>query len=163
MTQKDIDQLVADLVKKHGDRRESLIPIMQGVVLETSYLSDKAMVSIAKALDLSTAEVYGTATFYSFIETKPRGKYVIRLCKSITCDMKGKDRMIKCLENLLKIKVGETTQDGYFTLLQTNCIGWCHKGPAMLINDKPYTELNSEKIREIVMEYMETSKKPVNV
>ena len=62
--------------------------------------------------------------------------------------------IIQTLENLLKIKVGETTQDKKFTLLETNCLGWCHKGPSMLINHDIYAELTAEKIHEIITEYM---------
>ena len=68
--------------------------------------------------------------------------------------MKGKSEMIETLEDMLKIKVGETNSNGKFTLLETNCMGWCHKAPAMLINDTPYTELSREKIVKIIKEYM---------
>lgn len=69
--------------------------------------------------------------------------------------MKGKGEIIQTLEDMLKIKVGETTADGMFSLLETNCIGWCHKAPAILINDIPYTGLTPEKIVEIIKDYME--------
>ncbi len=148
------DNLVNDLVKKHGRRRDSLMPILQGIVEKHNYLTDDAMVEVAKELDISAAEVYGTASFYSFLDTIPRGKYVIRVCKTITCAMKGKQEVIEALEDILKIKVGETTSNGLFTLLETNCMGWCHKAPAMLINDTPYTDLNREKIIKIIKDYM---------
>ncbi|MCD4770194.1 MAG: NAD(P)H-dependent oxidoreductase subunit E, partial [Bacteroidales bacterium] len=80
-----IDNLVKDLVKQHGRKREALMPILQGVVAEHNYLTDEAMVEIARELDLSAADVYGTASFYTFLDTEPRGKYVIRVCKTITC------------------------------------------------------------------------------
>ncbi len=147
------DNLVKDLVEIHGRRRDSLMPILQGIVEKHNYLTDDAMVEVAKELDISAAEVYGTASFYSFLDTEPRGKYVIRVCKTITCDMKGKHEIIEVLEDILKIKVGETTSNGLFTLLETNCMGWCHKAPAMLINDIPYTELTREKIVKIIRDY----------
>ncbi len=146
--------LIKELADKYGRTRASLIPILQGVVEAENYLSDYAMTEIARELDLAAAEVYGTATFYSFLDTEPRGKYVIRVCKTITCDMHGKSRIIQTIEDLLKIKLGETTADKKFTLLTTNCLGWCHKGPAMLINSTPYAELTEEKVREIIMEYI---------
>lgn len=149
----EITDLVKDLVTKHGRKRECLLPILQGVASEFNYVSDEAMIEIAKELDLSTAEVYGTTTFYSFLDTQPKGKYVIRVCKTIVCDMHGKKQIIKTLENLLKIKVGETTLNKKFTLLETNCLGWCHKGPVMLINDDVYTELTCEKVRQIIADY----------
>jgi NADH:ubiquinone oxidoreductase subunit E len=150
----EIKELVKGLADKYGRARESLMPILQGVVLENNYISDIAMTEIARELDIATAEVYGTATFYSFLDTEPRGKYVIRVCKTITCDMHGKKRIIEKIEDLLKIKLGETTQDKKFTLLTTNCLGWCHQGPVMLINSTPYPNLDENKVTEIIMEYM---------
>jgi NADH-quinone oxidoreductase subunit E len=149
-----LGNLVKDLTEKHGRQRASLMPILQGIVEKHNYLTDEAMVEVARELDISAAEVYGTASFYTFLDTMQRGKYVIRVCKTISCSMKGKNEIIHTLEDILKIKVGETTSDKQFTLLETNCIGWCHKAPAILINDMPYTELSEEKVIEIIKDYM---------
>ncbi|MGM0566719.1 MAG: NADH-quinone oxidoreductase subunit NuoE [Bacteroidota bacterium] len=152
------DQLIKDLVKKHGKTRNSLMPVLQGVVQEERMLSEEAMLKIAEALDLSSADVYGTASFYTFLDTIPRGKNIIRVCKTITCHMKGKDEIIHALEEQLNIKVGETTSDKKFTLLSANCLGWCHKGPVMLINDDVYPEVTVEKALEIVQDYARKTK-----
>jgi len=148
------EHLVKELANKYGRKRENLIPILQDLILEQNYLTDDAMVLVAKELDISSAEVYGTASFYSFLDTEERGKYVIRVCKTISCSMKGKIDIMHTIQDTLKIKVGETTSDKLFSLLETNCIGWCHKAPAMLINDTPYTELTPEKVTEILQGYM---------
>ena len=142
------------LSEKHGRERQSLLPILQGIVEKHNYLTDEVMVEVAKELDISAADVYGTASFYTFLDTQARGKYVIRVCKTITCSMKGKGEIIQILEDMLKIKVGETTSDKLFTLLETNCIGWCHKAPAILINEIPYTELTPEMVVEVIKGYM---------
>ena len=131
------------------------MPILQGIVEKHSYLTDEAMVEVARELDISAAEVYGTASFYTFLDTRVRGKYVIRVCKTITCSMKGKSEIIQVIEDMLKIKVGETTSDNMFSLIETNCIGWCHKAPAILINEIPYTELTPEKIVEVIKGYIQ--------
>jgi NADH:ubiquinone oxidoreductase subunit E len=149
----DTLQLIKQLADKYGRNRDALMPVLQGVVEKERYLTDYSMVEIARELDLSAAQVYGTASFYTFLDTEFRGEFVIRVCRTITCDMHGKREIIQALEDELKVKVGETTSDKRFTLLETNCLGWCHKGPAMLINDTPYTELNAEKVREIIAEY----------
>lgn len=149
-----IQTLIKDLADKHGRQRESLLPIIQGVVEKENYISEKSMIEIAKEVDLPAADVYGTASFYSFLETKQTGKYIIRVCKTITCSMKGKNQILFAIKEMLKIKEGETTPDKRFTLLETNCLGWCHKAPAMLINDEVYTELTPEKVREILSHYM---------
>lgn len=127
---------------------------MQGLVQQEKYLSEYSMIEIAREMDLPAAEVYGTATFYSFLETKHIGKYIIRVCKTITCSMKGKNQILLAIKDMLKINVGETTADKKFTLLETNCLGWCHKAPAILINDEVYTEVTPEKIRDILSDYM---------
>ena len=150
----NLEEYVNYLADKHGRNRESLLPILQGIVQKERYLSDVAMIEVAKQLDVSAADVYGTASFYSFLDTVPRGENVIRVCKTITCDMHGKKQIVKAIEDTLKIKVGETTQDKKFSLLSTNCLGWCHKGPVMLINSTPYTELTPDKAREILAEYI---------
>lgn len=152
----EVEDLVKDLSKKYGTGRSSLMPILQGIVEKHNYLSDEVMVEVAKTLDISAAEVYGTASFYTFLDTQIRGKYVIRICKTITCSMKGKGEILQTIEDMLKIGVGETTPDRMFTLLETNCIGWCHKAPAILINEMPYTELSPEKVAEILKSYMKT-------
>jgi len=149
-----VGNLVKELSEKHGHARESLMPILQAIVQKHNYLTDEAMVEVARELDISAAEVYGTASFYTFLDTQVKGKYVIRVCKTITCSMKGKSDIIHTLEEILKIKVGETTTDKQFSLIETNCIGWCHKAPAILINELPYTELTPEKVSEIIKDYM---------
>ncbi len=153
-----IQLLIKDLAEKYGRNRESLLPIMLGVVEQESYLSEYSMVEIAREMDIPAAEVYGTATFYSFLEVKKMGKYIIRICKTISCAMKGKSQVLLAIQDMLKIKVGETTADGRFSLLQTNCLGLCHKAPAMVINHDVFTDLTPEKVREIISEYM---KKPL--
>ncbi|MDO9340742.1 MAG: NAD(P)H-dependent oxidoreductase subunit E [Bacteroidales bacterium] len=150
-----VGNLVKELSDKHGRMRESLMPILQEIVQKHNYLTDEAMVEVARELDISAAEVYGTASFYTFLDTQVKGKYVIRVCKTITCSMKGKSDIIQTLEDMLKIKIGETTTDKQFSLIETNCIGWCHKAPAILINEMPYTELTPEKVSTIIKDYMQ--------
>lgn len=149
-----VQSLIKDLADKYGRTRESLLPVMQGVIRQEKYLSEHSMVEIAREMDIPASDVFGTATFYSFLETQPAGKFIIRVCKTITCSMKGKNQILFAIQDMLKIKVGETTPDSRFTLLETNCLGWCHKAPAMLINDEVYTDLTPEMVREILSGYI---------
>ncbi|MDX2429920.1 MAG: NAD(P)H-dependent oxidoreductase subunit E [Bacteroides sp.] len=148
------NELVKELANKHGRSRESLIPILQDLVVSNRFLSKQDMIDVARELNMSAADVYGTATFYTFLDTEPRGKYVIRICKTISCAMQGKNEILATIEEILKVNLGETTPDRKFSLLETNCIGWCHKAPAMLINETPYTELTPMKVTEILREYI---------
>jgi NADH-quinone oxidoreductase subunit E len=154
MLMNPVSELIKNLADLHGRGRHNLLPILQGVVEQEKYLSEYSMIEIARELDLPAAEVYGTATFYSFLEHKKMGKHIIRVCKTITCSMKGKNQIMLAIEDMLKISAGETTPDGNFSLLQTNCLGFCHKAPAMLINNEVYTDLTPEKVREILSSYM---------
>lgn len=150
----DIKILIKELSAKHGNERKSLIPILQGIVTEEHVLTKEAMKEVATELDISAAEVYGTASFYSFLDTEAHGKYKIRVCKSITCDMKGKRELISTMEDILKIKVGSTTIGKRFSLLETNCLGLCAEGPAMLINEDYFTKLTPAKVSEILGDYI---------
>lgn len=149
-----LKNLINELANKHGRNRESLLPVLQGVIEREMYLSEKSMVEIAREMDLPAAEVYGTATFYSFLNHKKMGKYIIRLCKTISCSMKGKNQVLLIIQDMLKIKTGQTTPDGKFSLVETNCLGWCHEAPAMVINHEVYTNLTPEKVRSILSEYL---------
>jgi len=145
--------LIHDLVEKHGKNRNALMPVLQGVVTQEKFLSEEAMIAVARELDLSAADVYGTASFYTFLDTKPRGKNIIRVCKTISCHMQGKDEIIKAIENHLMVKVCETSPDKKFTLLTANCLGWCHKGPVMLVNDEVFPSVTPAKAIEIIEEF----------
>ena len=80
----EVQELVKNLADKYGRKRENLLHILQGIVEKERYLSDEALTEVARELDLSAEQVYGTATFYTFLDTEPRGKYVIRVCRTIT-------------------------------------------------------------------------------
>src|ERR1035437_4728497 len=149
-----VSELIKNLADQHGRSRQNPLPILQGVIEQEKYLSEFSMIEIARELDLPASEVFGTATFYSFLEHQKMGKYIIRICKTITCSMKGKNQVLLAIEDMLKIKVGETTPDGNFSLLQTNCLGFCHKAPAMLVNHEVYTDLTPERVSEILNSYL---------
>jgi len=155
----DQAEFVKDLVAANGTKRESLLPILQAVVEQDRFLSEDAILKIAEETKIPAADVFGTASFYSFLDIVPRGKYVIRVCKTITCAMKGKNQILLALQDFLKIKPGETTPDKLFTILETNCLGWCHKAPAMLVNDEVYTELTPNMVIDILSSYKEKEDK----
>jgi NADH:ubiquinone oxidoreductase subunit E len=148
------DEFISQLADKYGRHRESLLPMLQEVMDHFYYINEGSMICIAKELNISTADVYGTASFYSFIDTNVQGKHIIRVCKTIICDMKHKEDIIDAITELIGIKPDETTGDGKFSLHYINCLGACHKGPAMLINDELYTELTPEKVKNILAGYM---------
>lgn len=143
------DEILA-LAEKHGRERGALIPILQQVQAKYQEISSYAMQVIADALDIHPVEVYSVVSFYGFLDVKPKGKFVIRLCRTISCDMAGKDAVARQLENDLGIGFGETTPCGKFTLEWTNCLGMCDRGPALLVNEQLFSKVTPEMVHDIL-------------
>lgn len=141
---------VAELVKKFGSDRSSLLSILQAVQRKHKYVPDFAQQEIARLLDIHPVEVYSVISFYAFLNSKPKGKNIVRLCRTIVCDMAGKDKVEKAVQKKLGIKFGETTKDNRFTLEHTNCLGMCDCGPAMMVNDNVYIQLTPERAVKIL-------------
>jgi len=135
---------------QNGGDRSSLLPVLQEVLKKYHQISDYAMQRIADELGIHPVEVYGVVSFYSFLHKTYKSKFVIRLCRTISCDMTGKDRVARQLENDLGVTFGETTPDGNFTLEWANCLGMCDCGPALLVNERVYTEVTPETVHDIV-------------
>ncbi len=139
-------------VKQYGGDRTALIPALQEIQKKYRHISAYAMQALADLLDIHPVEVYGVVSFYSFLNTEPQGKFVIRLCRTISCDMQDKDRIARQLENDLGIEFGQTTPDGRFSLEWTNCLGMCDQGPAMLINDQVFTRVTADQVHDLIEE-----------
>jgi NADH-quinone oxidoreductase E subunit len=137
-----------------GNRgKEELLELLEESQDRFGYLSGEVLAEIAKSLGLSVSEVYGVATFYSFLATKPQGRNVIRICQSLPCFLKNSGMIIDSIKKELGIKPGETTADGRFSFEFTNCIGACDKAPAMMINHDVHGDLTPGKISEILGGY----------
>ena len=120
---------------------------------KADYLSRELIAELAESLGLSISEVYGVATFYSFLCTKPQGRNVIRICKSLPCLLKDAQIIIKGVQKAIGIGPGQTTPDGKFSFELTNCIGACDKAPAMMINNDVHVNLTPRKISKILEAY----------
>ncbi len=137
-------------VERYGRGRSSLVPVLQEIQTKYSQISDYAMQWVADQLDVHPVEVYSVVTFYAFLDEGFHGTFVIRLCRTVSCDMADKDRVARQLENDLGIAFGQSTADGKFSLEWANCIGMCDQGPALLVNDTVFTRVTPEKVHEIV-------------
>lgn len=155
MSATDRELLTSDIgawVQKYGATRSALLPVLQQVQQKYHGVSDFAMQEIAERLDIHPVEVFSVVTFYAFLNHDPRGAFTFRLCRTISCDMAGKDLVARQLESDLGITFGRTTADGKVTLEWANCTGMCDQGPALLVNDQVFTRVTPEKVREIVAE-----------
>ncbi|MFC1499437.1 NAD(P)H-dependent oxidoreductase subunit E [Candidatus Zixiibacteriota bacterium] len=148
-----LTQEIDALQQEFGSDRSALMPILHAIQERYRYIPDRALQSIAYSLDIHPAEVAAVASFYSFFETREKlGKYVIRLCQTISCDMAAKENVARQLENELGITFGETTEDRMFTLRYTNCLGLCDQGPAMLVNERLFANVTPKKVHHILTE-----------
>jgi NADH:ubiquinone oxidoreductase subunit E len=130
--------------------REHLLVLLQDEQEKAGSLSEQFMEQVAQSLDLSISEVYGVATFYHFLSTRPRGRNVIHICQCIPCYLKSSQLVVETIQEKLGIAPGETTSDGRFSLQLANCIGACDQAPAMLLNHDLHGYLTPAKIAQIL-------------
>ncbi len=136
---------IEQLVKHYGNNKSALLSILQEIQAKYRYISDYAQQEVARHLKIQPVEVYSVISFYAFLNSEPKGRNIVRVCKTISCEMKNKRSVVKAIERELGIKMGETTSDNKYTIEYTNCLGLCDEGPAMAINEKVFTKLTPEK------------------
>lgn len=143
---------INEIITSFPPKREHLLKAMHALQNEhpQHYLSEQILNELAKYFKLTKGEIFGIASYYSMFSLKPRGKYIIRLCKSPVCHLLGSKNLFDYFENELGLKVNTTSDDGMFTLETTECLGYCDKAPSMMINEQVYTELTPEKVKEII-------------
>jgi len=151
LTEEEKEEIQQEL-KEYTKKRAACIEALKIVQRHRGWVSDE-IGDIAKMLDMTPDELDNVATFYSLIFRKPVGKHVILICDSISCWITGYDLMREHLKERLGIGLGETTEDGQFTLLPTACLGACDRAPAMMIDDVLHGNLTPEKIDELLEQY----------
>lgn len=147
------NQVLTALIQNLSPKRENLLSCLEELNANLPFLSNEVMHAVACHFNLSETEVYSVASYYHLLDVKPVGRIVLRLCQSISCELAGKDEVVTALEGELGISMGETTADKLFTLHYANCMGSCHRGPAMLVGEELYDELTAEKVVDIVNLY----------
>lgn len=144
---------IANVIDLYKDKEGSLIQVLHLSQEIYGYLPLELQKFIAKNLDLPLSEVAGVVSFYSFFSTVPRGEHTIRVCLGTACYVRGGKRVVEQLQQKLGIELGQTTEDGRFTLEVARCIGACGLAPAMMIDDKVYKQVNVNKLDSILSDY----------
>jgi [NiFe] hydrogenase diaphorase moiety large subunit len=152
MEKNALSEEIEAMVEQFGSSRSSLLQILQMIQKKHKFISDFAQQEVARLMNIHPVEVHSVISFYSFLKLKPQGRNIVRLCKTIVCDMNKKNKVEEAIERELGIKFGETTGDNRITLEYTNCIGMCDQGPAMIVNDKVYAHLTPESAVQILNE-----------
>ena len=145
----ELDEFIESL---NNDPNE-LIAILHKAQGIFGYLPMVVQSHIAKKINVNVSKVYGVVTFYSFFTMVPKGQYVISICLGTACFVRGSDKLLARVEEILKIKNGETTPDGKFTITTLRCVGACGLAPVMLINDKTYGNITPDDIDGILAQY----------
>ena len=143
------------IIAKHKDTRGALIPVLHEAQELYGYLPMSVQKKIAEGLNVSLADVYGVVSFYTQFYLNPKGKYKINVCLGTACYVKGAGDILDKISEILKIKNGECTSDGLFSLDACRCIGACGLAPVIMINEDVYGRLSADDVPGIIQKYID--------
>ncbi|MCG8634031.1 MAG: NAD(P)H-dependent oxidoreductase subunit E [Desulfobacterales bacterium] len=143
---------IKDRIRRFPPQRDYLLNILHDLQQHDhrQHLPREALQAVAEYLNITLSAVYGVAGYYSMFSLEPRGKYLIRVCKSPVCCTRGAFPIIEALKEKLGVEAGETTADGLFTLEMTECLGGCDGAPCMMINEHHYGGLTAGSLNRIL-------------
>ena len=156
----DLSTLVRAAIEKHGANRDAFIPILSEINRALGYIPAEAIQEVREQLQeqdehtyVSKGQLFGLASFYDMLSTKPRGRHVIKFCENAPCHVVGGKAVWDSLRESLDLQNGETTPDKKWTLVTTSCLGLCSVGPVVLIDDDLYGNVSPEQIDDILGRY----------
>lgn len=133
--------------------RENLIPILQDIQELNGHLSKESIVEVGTFLKIPTSKIFGVATFYNQFRFQPQGKYHVQVCRGTACHVLGSATVLQELEKQLKVKAGDTTRDGMFSIEVVACIGACGLAPVVAINGEFHAKVTAASLSEIIESY----------
>jgi NADH:ubiquinone oxidoreductase subunit E len=150
-----IDNLdvVREIVEKHREEPGCLMRILQDTQGAYGYLPLELQQVIADELDIPLTEVYGVSTFYSQFTLKPKGENKVGVCLGTACYVRGSQDILDEVIGILGVSVGDTTEDGKFSVDATRCVGACGLAPVMMINGEVYGRLTPKQVKDILAKY----------
>ena len=154
----DAERQIREICARYRDEKTPLMMILSDIQNEYGYIPLEVQEVVSEETGISVAEIYGVVTFYSFFSLEPKGKYVIGCCLGTACYVKGAQNVIDKFSEILKIKPGQTTPDGMFTLDALRCIGACGIAPAVSISGKVFPKMTPSKVPDVINQYYEMAK-----
>jgi len=148
----EMKKAIGALCTRYPTRRAVLLPALHMVQDKFNCISESAILELAELLDIPPAEVLSTASFYDSYSLSQRGKHLIAVCQSLSCELCGCEQILAALQEKLGIEPGQTTQDGKFTLITAQCLGACDYAPAILIDQTLYKNISLERLDDIIQE-----------
>jgi NADH:ubiquinone oxidoreductase subunit E len=160
VVENEITAIVRNAINSHGKKREALIPILSEINAKLGYIPREAFREMRQQLHdpteqtfIAESQLYGLASFYDMLSTKPRGEHVIKFCENAPCHVVGGKAVWDALKERLNLNNGETTPDSKWTLVTTSCLGLCSVGPVLLVDDDMYGNVTPEQIPDILGRY----------
>ncbi|MCA9445312.1 MAG: NADH-quinone oxidoreductase subunit NuoE [Candidatus Omnitrophica bacterium] len=152
LTSEERTEIEAEIAH-YEQKQAACIEAMKIVQKHRGWLSDDGIRDVAEIMDMTPAELDSVATFYNLLFRQPVGRHVVMVCDSVSCWIMGYEKIRQYLKDKLEIGMGETTQDGRFTLLPICCLGNCDRAPAMMVGEDLHQDLTPEKIDAILEKY----------
>lgn len=146
---KELEDFIDSLPTKKGE----LIRVLHKAQGIFGYLPEEVQKFIGKKLGVSTAKVYGVVTFYSFFTMVPKGEHDLSLCLGTACYVRGAEKVLDAMKRELGIEVGQTTEDGKFSITTLRCVGACGLAPVLMVGDKVYGRVTADMVKDIINEY----------
>jgi len=138
------------IIEKYINKKGNLIPLLQGTQNLFGYIPEEAFRLIAKKTGHKLSDMYGVATFYAQFRLHPVGKHIIKVCHGTACHVQNAGDITDALEESLKIKDGETTEDGLFTLESVACLGCCSLAPVLMVGNETHGKLTRKSAVRVI-------------
>ena len=142
-----------EVASRYPIKRSAILHGLRLVQQEAGSLTERGMRDVAELLELTPHEVYDVATFYTLFSLRPRGDYLLQVCRTLPCALCGAEPLLSHLEQRLGIREGETTPDGKFTLVTVECLAACDKAPVIQVNEDYYESLTTERVDQLIAEW----------
>lgn len=146
---------IQKIIQRYEASPEALLMIMQDISDIYNYVPPRVVPFLSEKLGVKESLIYSVATFYKTISLEPRGRFVVNVCTGTACHVRGAERVMNALEDKLKIKPGETTDDRSFTLEAVRCIGCCASGPVITVNQETHGGLDRSGALRLIEDYAE--------
>jgi len=144
---------LSSIIEKHKTEQWALIPMLQDIQETVGFIPPESIERIAEALNIAPAQVQGVITFYAGFTLKPKGKYVVRVCRGTACHVKGGRSILRLMKKELGLEEDETSPDYQFTLETVACLGACFLAPTMMVNRTYYGKLSPTKVSSVLAQF----------
>ncbi len=143
-------QVAKEIIGRYPRPKSALIPLVHLSQEQNGYVTEEAMKHVAELIDVTPAEVYGTASFYEMFRFEPTGRYLINICGTMSCALLGAEELMHHAEETLGIKAGSTTDDGLFTLEHAECQAACTEAPCLQVNYRHRYRMTTDDLDRMI-------------